>query len=600
MKWITKPVSLLLSLSLLMVSCGTPEPTVIPTPTATGSPPTTTPVPTVVEDPWGVVKLASGEPLRLGVAVALTGDLAAVGEAQWRGVKLAIDEWGVIENHPIEGIAEDSACNEEYARVVAAKLAADPALLGVIGHTCSPASIAASEIYATANLLMISPSSNAAQLTETGLPTVFRTDWNIALQGAAGAEYVLETLGAQRAVVFHDGSFWWAPVAHAFVEQFTLRGGEVTEIVETPLNQAGYQSVLASEVTEVIFAAMEDGEDAALLARAMWETAPDALLFGGFGLYSDEYLDMAREAADGSFVVGIDILPGPRYDHWQALYQEQYGEEADLVGAAAYDATRVLLRAVESVSVVGEDGSLQVGRKALVDTVAVTWEEGATGTLIFDEHGDIVSAIATIYQVQNGDFVEVTAFTPRPLVAVSVLDAVITVQDSLRRLPKLSDDTKSLLLGALSDAAAALERSDGEGAIKALEGFASFVEERRKEIDNSVPTWPEIEGVSAVSEWLLSFAAGIVALGPSDILTTSPTTPLISRACMRKCLEDLALCLGISSGAILACGLGCLSVSWMGPQVYLGCVGVCVAIAGGTLSAVCAKQFLECIKACPP
>lgn len=184
-------------------------------------------------------------------------------------------------------------------------------------------------------------------------------------------------------------------------------------------------------------------------------------------------------------------------------------------------------------------------------------------------------------------------------ITIRVLDAVNAIQGSLRLLPGVSDDTKSLLLDALSNAVASLERSDGEGTIEALERFASLVEEHREEIDNSVSIWPEIEGASTVSEWLLSFAEAAVLLGPSDILTTSTTISASRRACIRKCLEDLALCLGITAGAIMTCGLGCLPTLLLGPQAYLGCVGVCVALAGGTLSAICAKQFLDCVKACP-
>ncbi|MCI0576731.1 MAG: ABC transporter substrate-binding protein, partial [Chloroflexi bacterium] len=68
----------------------------------------------------------------------------------------------------------------------------------------------------------------------------------------------------------------------------------------------------------------------------------------------------------------------------------QYGEAPiQAFHAHAYDATMILLNAIDAVAQEGRDGTLLIGRQALRDEVAGTsGYAGLTGTLTCDEFGD--------------------------------------------------------------------------------------------------------------------------------------------------------------------------------------------------------------------
>jgi len=177
----------------------------------------------------------------------------------------------------------------------------------------------------------------------------------------------------------------------------------------------------------------------------------------------------------------------------------------------------------------------------------------------------------------------------------SAADIVTALAERVTSLPGLSPDTKTDLLSSLADTVTALDRGDGVAAIESLKTFADRVSVHQVEIDNSVESFPQIAGAESVSEWLALFPSTLIGLGPGGI--TADTLMLFgpSRAKIRRCLVELATCLGITSGAIMTCGLGCLPALILGPGAYGGCIAVCAGLAGGVLSTYCFIEFFKCI-----
>jgi ABC-type branched-subunit amino acid transport system substrate-binding protein len=82
------------------------------------------------------------------------------------------------------------------------------------------------------------------------------------------------------------------------------------------------------------------------------------------------------------------------YQDFAHRYQNRYGqslldEEWGVIAAYAYDATVILIRAIERVAVVDEAGNLLIGRQALANAVRATpGYQGITGVISFDSQGD--------------------------------------------------------------------------------------------------------------------------------------------------------------------------------------------------------------------
>ncbi len=111
---------------------------------------------------------------------------------------------GGIKGVKLEVVPMDDACDPDLAIKQAANIVADKSYQAVIGHVCSAATLAASGIYARANVLVITPTATNNKITERNLSTVFRMTGTDQEQGQAAAEFISNTLQSKRVAVLHD------------------------------------------------------------------------------------------------------------------------------------------------------------------------------------------------------------------------------------------------------------------------------------------------------------------------------------------------------------------------------------------------------------
>jgi branched-chain amino acid transport system substrate-binding protein len=111
------------------------------------------------------------------------------------------------------------------------------------------------------------------------------------------------------------------------------------------------------------------------------------------------------------YVSGPDLsFENPFYQNeFLPSYQETYGTEPTApFHAHAFDATMMVLDAVEAVAQQANDGTLLIGRGALRDELyATAGYEGITGTLTCDEFGDCADPAISVSEVIEGEFVRI-------------------------------------------------------------------------------------------------------------------------------------------------------------------------------------------------
>src|SRR5215510_5144811 len=104
---------------------------------------------------------AVAQEISIAIAGPVTGSEAVSGRQMTDGAELAvadINAAGGLLGKRLKFTVNDDACDPKQARSVAEKLAGAKVPF-VVGHFCSAASIAASEVYADSNILQISPAS---------------------------------------------------------------------------------------------------------------------------------------------------------------------------------------------------------------------------------------------------------------------------------------------------------------------------------------------------------------------------------------------------------------------------------------------------------
>ncbi|MGN7613012.1 branched-chain amino acid ABC transporter substrate-binding protein [Magnetococcales bacterium HHB-1] len=259
--------------------------------------------------PDAVKEKAELKPIVIGVAGPLTGAYAAFGEQLWRGASQAaadINAKNGPTDQPIKVIKGDDACEPKQAVSVASRLTDSENVNAVIGHFCSSSTMPASDIYAEAGLLMITPASTNPKVTERGLPTVFRTCGRDDQQGTVAAEFIVNTLKAKNVAVIHDKDTYGQGLANAMKAHMNSLG--VQEVLYEGLTRgekdfnALVTKIKSLKADAVYFGGLHG--EAGPLVRQMREQGVEAALISGDGIVSEDFLIAAggKQYANGVYM----------------------------------------------------------------------------------------------------------------------------------------------------------------------------------------------------------------------------------------------------------------------------------------------------------
>lgn len=371
--------------------------------------------PNTCTDPLGCVELAPEEPIKIGVLQALSGKVAPLGQAQIRGLNLALDTRnGAILGHPVVLQIEDTGCTAEGGANAALKLIADPQTTAIFGTTCSGAAATASQAMSDAGLTMVSGNNSAPFLTSiAGHPApdwqsgYFRTAPNEQNAGNAAAAYVFQKLGLRKAAVINDNDIYTKGLTESFKKAFVEFGGEI--VLDTAVNKGDTQ--MGPVLTAVVNARAEllffplfqpEGNHLLLQARKMPKLAETLLISGG-ALIEKTFLKDAGEAARGMCFVGPTRPAGVAVDQLTAAFIAKYHEEPTVsYFLSAYDAADLLFDAIEKAAVWNQDGSLHIGRTKIRKALYATKTfKGVTGMLSCDQFGDCANASFQVLRMDD-------------------------------------------------------------------------------------------------------------------------------------------------------------------------------------------------------
>ncbi len=353
-------------------------------------------------DAIGCVDIAPGEPLKLSVLQALSGDMAYVGLAQAQTIELAIArQGGQLFGHPIEVHIENSRCLPEGGTTAALKAVADPQVVAILGPTCSGAAATAARVMSKAGLVMISGEATAPSLTaldgERGAdwqPGFFRTKPNSAEQGQAAATFVFQELGVTRVATIHDGALYTRGLAEIFEQTFTELGGEI--VLDTVVNKGDTDmhpvlTAIANSGAELVFFPLLQPEGGFVVRQTRQVAGlENILLMGSGGLRGDSFVEFVGVDGVGMYFVGLIPLEHSSNDEFASAYESRYNEPPlSRSYEYAYDAVALLLNAIKAAAVQDADGTLHIGRQSLREALyAASGFEGMSGALTCDEFGD--------------------------------------------------------------------------------------------------------------------------------------------------------------------------------------------------------------------
>lgn len=303
----------------------------------------------------------------------------------------------------------DDSARPDVAMRIARELVDDPAVVAVIGHLTSDASLAAGRVYGEARrpLVMISPSASSPDLSGVN-PYVFRVCPSDLSHGAQLARFARQTLRARRVGVIYVDDDYGRGLRLSFAAEFRRLGGVIVEedpaLSTTPSLEPYLSRLRLAGGVDALVLATERGS-AELALREMGEIGVRWATLGGDALTGIEGAGPIAEGVRLSSAYLVD-RPGNRNEQFVQAYARAYpGERPDHRGAAAYDIVQLL------ASILGKAGT---DRRAVRDQLARIGEdlpafEGVTGTIAFDGRGDVPAKPVVIGAVRSGRLVTESA-----------------------------------------------------------------------------------------------------------------------------------------------------------------------------------------------
>ncbi|MEU7663294.1 branched-chain amino acid ABC transporter substrate-binding protein [Streptomyces lincolnensis] len=363
-----------------------------------------------------------GTTLTIGVDAPYTGENSTTGLGIRYGAQIAVDD--ANKNKLVPGVtfkikALDDKAQPATGQSNATAITGDKTAVGAVGPLNSGVAQTMQQVFASANMVQISPANTNPQLTqgknwqtakERPYKTYFRTATTDELQGSFAAGYAFNDLKKKKVFVVDDKQTYGAGLAKIFSDQFKKLGGQVvqTDHVNTGTKDFGslVTKIKNSGADLLYYGGQYD--ESSLLTKQMKDANVKIPLFGGDGMYASTYISAAGASAEGDLVTAIgvpaDTLPAAK-DFIATYKSKGYKGDYGAYGAYAYDATTAIIKAVKA-AVDANDGKvpsdINALRSSVVDGVQKSDFEGLTGKVSFDQYGDTTNKQLTVYQVEKG------------------------------------------------------------------------------------------------------------------------------------------------------------------------------------------------------
>jgi len=360
--------------------------------------------------------LASGnavsaqEKILFAIAGPMTGDSAAQGIQMRNGATIAVDEInaaGGINGKKLEYIVGDDVANPNQATVVAQKFASDNQILFILGHNNSGCSISALPIYQKAGLPVISPTNTNPTITSMGYKNYMRV---IVDDDAIVAQQVLlavKELGFKKPVAIWENTDYgkgMRDVANKKLKELNIPiladESYVPGVDRDYSAQATKFKGLGADV--VLF--MGEYTAGALFAKQAKNLGLSAQIVCGSGCSNPKLIEIAGPAAEGFWAL-TTFDPNderPAQAAFIKKYTSRYKDAPGEWAAHSYDIVYLVKKAYEMG---GTD------RPSLIKKLhEVKAFPGVTGTIQFDDKGDVSGKLVMVLVVKGGKF---TTYVPK-------------------------------------------------------------------------------------------------------------------------------------------------------------------------------------------
>ncbi len=349
----------------------------------------------------GTIKIATQSPL--------SGGQSVLGVDIKNGAELALEQLGGKlrdQGFTLQLAPFDDQANPDVGVANAKNVVADPDILCLDGHLNAGVMIPSSEEYHTAGLATVSPANTNPVVTTRGYAEVSRIVGRDDVQGAVGEAFA-KGLGITSVYIVHDKTAYGQGVAEFFRQAAEKDGIKVAGFEGTE-EKANFDPIItpivAANPDMVYFGGIYD--QAGVFFKQAREKGFQGIFMGPDGMDSSTLAELAGDAltSGGGMVYSSVAGPASAYPgtaKFIADFKAKYGAEPQPFSAQSYDSMGICLAAIEKA--VSDAGGKKPTRQQVVAAVRTLTYEGITGSLTFNDIGDLKTAKYFVIKVVSSD-----------------------------------------------------------------------------------------------------------------------------------------------------------------------------------------------------
>ncbi|MFN8497578.1 MAG: ABC transporter substrate-binding protein [Anaerolineae bacterium] len=379
--------------------------------------------PTAAAAAAGAAKAVSGDPVKIGIAVAQTSNTALLGQEQVIGAQIAeefFNQKGGINGRPIKLVFQDTAGDEAGAINAFQQLMNNDKVVGIVGPTLSQQAFAADPIADKAGVPVIGPSNTAKGIPQIG-DYVSRVSAPVAIVAP----------NAVKAAIKDNPGIKNVAVAYAQNDAFSKSetGTFQQTVTDTlKLNLATVQTFqttdtdFTTQVTNILNAKPDLviisglAADGGNLVKQLRELGYKGPIIGGNGLNTTNVFPVCKDKCDGIYIAQAysPELSTPMNDAFKAAYKaKQQGKDPGQLTAQTFAGVQVFVDALTALDKAGKLQTTDLAKlRSDLNKQALGGKyDSPLGPISFTPEGEIVQDQFYVAQIkmnpdgQTGKFV---------------------------------------------------------------------------------------------------------------------------------------------------------------------------------------------------
>lgn len=355
---------------------------------------------------------AQAQPIKIGLAVGITGDISVYGEPIRNGFQLAFRQIGERGTVKIDHILEDTGGSRDGAINVFQKFIQRDQVAAILGPVLSSQAFGADPLAVQAGVPVIGVSNTAKGIPDIG-PTVFRVSAPESLQIPKSIAVAKKVLNLQRVVVLYDNADDFTVSAYrTFTEELQKNSIQIADTItfgrgDNDFSAQVTKAKAANPQALVVSALAREGTLLLVQARNLGITAP---VIGGNGFNDTNIITRAGAAAEGLIVGAAWVPSAPTAANlkFYGSYRDTYKREPNQFAAQAYTGAQVVAEAIRRANLTGGE-DIKVQRSRIIDALKTIKNiETPLGRISITAGRDVDQPRTYVAVVRGGRFVELT------------------------------------------------------------------------------------------------------------------------------------------------------------------------------------------------